>query len=293
MSWSKRKDKFQFSLIILWLVFTVTFAIWWFKFSLENIELLSTLQPDLVEHWARQRRMILYEGSTWLILLVLGGMALIAFARREHFRGQRIREFFASFSHEVKTSLASLRLQAESLKDEAGERSQSPVLDRLIGDTVRLQVQLENSLFLASQDNLKLYLEPLSLKQTAERVREQWPHLNVRTLNDATVMADERALRSVLSNLFQNAIVHGKSSAVELAVDKKDDLVVLDFRDNGSGYRGDSRRLGELFHRPVPSSGSGIGLFICRLLMKRMNGELEIPQSSNGFHARLHFVGPR
>lgn len=287
MSLNKRRDTWQFALILLWLVFTVTFAIWWFKFSLENISMLSELQPDRADHWLRQRRMIMSEGTAWLILLVLGGGALIAFAQREKQRARRIREFFASFSHEVKTSLASLRLQAEALKDEAPS---SPILDRLIGDTVRLQVQLENSLFLSSQDNLKLFMQPISLRQTVDRIREQWPKLTVEIQGDEIVSADERALRSLLSNLCQNAIVHGKATSLKIKIESTSaPMVSVHFHDNGSGFTGETMKLGQLFHRPVSSSGSGIGLYICRLLMSRMGGELDIIPSAQGFHAVARF----
>jgi hypothetical protein len=51
-------------MIFFWLVFTVTFAIWWFKFSIDNIATLIQLQPDQTEHWLRQKRMVMWEGST-------------------------------------------------------------------------------------------------------------------------------------------------------------------------------------------------------------------------------------
>jgi signal transduction histidine kinase len=166
------------------------FAVWWFRFSGENIALLEHLQPERMDHWQRQYRMIFWEGGSWIILLVLGGAALIALVQRESARVRRIREFFASFSHEIKTSLASLRLQAEALKD---EHINSPILDRLIGDTVRLQLQLENSLFLASQDSLQLYIQPLALDHVLERMREQWPGLKIDLVRHCQV----RVLRAI------------------------------------------------------------------------------------------------
>lgn len=288
MNSAKRGDAIRLILIVCWLVFTVTFAIWWFTLSTQHITLLQQLQPDNADHWLRQKRMIFWEGSAWIILLALGGAALIVLVQKEKSRVKRIKEFFASFSHEVKTSLASLRLQAEALKDDA--KTDSPILDRLIGDTVRLQVQLENSLFFASQDTLKLYVEPVRLSGLIERMREQWPSLKIHLSHDAVVHGDDRALRTIFSNLLQNALVHGGASKVSVDVHNDHGRVALKVYDDGSGYQGDLDQLGQLFYRPTSSSGSGLGLYICRMLVERMGGQFYSESSAEGF--RVAFVLP-
>jgi signal transduction histidine kinase len=287
---SNHRDWLRLFLILAWLVFTVSFAIWWFALSTNHIALLRELQPDNAGHWHRQQRMILWEGSAWIILLALGGGALIVLVQKEKRRVRRIREFFASFSHEIKTSLASLRIQAEALKDET--TGASPILDRLIGDTVRLQVQLENSLFFASQDNLKLYVEPIQLSHLIERMREQWPTLKIRLSSDGTVKGDDRALRTIFSNLLQNALVHGKASEVSVALSEKDGRLMVTVLDDGSGFRGETAKLGKLFHRPTKESGSGLGLYICRLLTERMGGRFGTPVGAErGFKVDFEVPG--
>ncbi|NJL24218.1 MAG: HAMP domain-containing histidine kinase [Calothrix sp. SM1_5_4] len=279
----------KLGLILFWLLFTVSFAVWWLKLLIEHISTLASLQPDLAEHWARQRRMVQAEGGAWLVLLILGGGALILLVQRERLRSGRIREFFASFSHEVKTSLASLRLQAESLKDDLGS---SPVLDRLIGDTVRLQIQLENSLFLASQDNLRFYVQPIALSGVVDLLKHQWPSLRIELKRDCVVFGDERAVRTLLSNFMQNAIIHGGAS--EVVIDPRSDAegrVRILFRDNGQGFEGDLAELGELFHRPKASSGSGLGLYICRLLLRHMKGDLSLHADNHGFRIDVVMEG--
>ena len=286
MNWAKRIDFLKLGLAIGWLIFSVTFAIWWFKFSLDHISSLEELDPSHLDHWMRQKRMVFFEGTAWVVLLAVGGGALIAFVQNERLRVRRIREFFASFSHEVKTSLASLRLQAEALKDELGDHS-SPILGRLIGDTVRLQVQLENSLFFASQDNLQLYLEPVRLAPIIERMREQWPNLRIELNQDVRVRADERAMRSILGNLVQNAFVHGKAQAIQIEVKDSGPDVLISVHDDGQGFDGDPQTLGELFFRPKKSSGSGLGLYICKLLVRRMEGEITFASTQRGFRSEV------
>jgi signal transduction histidine kinase len=278
-------------LILIWLIFTVAFAVWWFTFSVDHISTLARLQPERLEHWERQKRMVFWEGSTWLLLLVLGGAALVGLVQRERLRSRRIREFFASFSHEVKTSLASLRVQAEALQDDLGTQS-SPILNRLVGDTVRLQLQLENSLFLASQDDLKLYFESVRLSALVERMREQWPNLTIEIKGDGAVRGDVRALRTIFSNLAQNSHVHGKASRISVEVEKTAGGRLRVFvRDDGRGFGGPAAKLGELFHRPENSSGSGLGLHISRMLMRKMGGDIRFDPGGKGFCTVLNLEG--
>lgn len=275
----------------MWLLFTVCFALWWIKLGTTHVTELARLQPEQSAHWQRQERMILWEGLAWVILLIIGGLALITSVLREKRRVLQIREFFASFSHEIKTSLASLRLQAESLQADK-KFADSPVLDRLVGDTVRLQLQLENSLFFSSQDHLQLFAEDLPMKLLFERLSQQWPGLNIEFNRDCILRADERALRTILSNLIQNSILHGHASKVTVeTANASSGKVELVLSDNGRGFGQDLNQLGRVFHRPEATSGSGLGLYICRLLARKMNGELRLNPVAQGFQARLILPG--
>jgi hypothetical protein len=281
------------ALVLGWLIFTVTFATWWLILSLDHVSRLAELEPAALAHWTKQRHMIQLEGSAWIVLLVIGGGALMILTQRERSRVRRIREFFASFSHEVKTSLASLRLQTEALQDDlAGEGRVSPVLDRLVGDTVRLQLQLENSLFLASQDNLELFTERVRLTDLAQRMREQWPSVSLPCPEECMLFGDQRALRTIFSNLVQNALVHGGASEVRLeAKPRSAGQMAIAFVDNGAGFEGKVPVLGQLFHRPKATSGSGLGLYICRLLARRMGGDVELHAANHGFRVDLILRG--
>ena len=288
---NSRRESVRLILIFVWLAFTVSFALWWFKFSFEHLSLLQQLQPENIAHWQRQKRMVIWEGSAWLALLVTGGAALTLLVQKEKQRGRRIREFFASFSHDVKTSLASLRVQAESLADDLAGQD-FPVLKRLVSDTVRLQLQLENSLFLASQDELTLYMEQVRLSELCERMREQWPGLRLENENEAVLHGDERALRTLFSNLIKNAVSHGQATEMRVKAEPGDrGRVYLRFKDNGQGFEGSATELGRLFHRPKSTSGSGVGLYICRLLVEKMGGRLDLHAGNHGFRVDVLLAG--
>src|SRR5216110_1914303 len=137
-------------LVGLWVVFTVTLAGWWLIFGLRQLDLLNRLNLEGAVQLHRHYQMLLWEGGVLIASLIGGGLALFYYAQREQKRHAQVEEFFAAFTHDAKTSLASLRLQTEALREDLANTGPSALLDRLLSDTLRLQLQLENSLFLVN-----------------------------------------------------------------------------------------------------------------------------------------------
>lgn len=309
----RKRNWIVISLVGLWVAFTVTLAGWWLVFGLRQLDLIKRLSLQGAPDLHRYYQMLLWEGGILIASLIGGGLALFYYARREQKRHAQVEEFFAAFTHDAKTALASLRLQAESLREDFANAGSNPLLDRLLSDTLRLQLQLENSLFLVNLTRGKLFLEPIVLSERIDTLRLHWPDLTITQTGDGVVMADARALESILTNLVQNAITHGRATEVSVDVRRsRDGRLSVRLTDNGNGFQGDVNQLGKLFVRHTRGSGSGVGLYIARQLLKRMRGaisfrggsgggfvaELELPEAA-GTHAsgvpseRLHAGGVR
>jgi signal transduction histidine kinase len=291
--WTKRDRKispqaWNLSLVITWIVVTTALATWWMIHGLGQVRTLADLDPRLAERFEAQHRMILWEGMTFIALLLLGGAGLFWLLLREARRNEQMKAFFATFTHELKTPLASLRLQAEALEEDLVEKGggvRNPLLDRLLRDTSRLELQLDNALFLATARlSDQIHLEAISLASVVERLRTAFPDFEIALEKDVRVRADRRALESIVKNLAQNARVHGKATRLVIASSAEAPKVRLRFEDNGEGFRGDAASLGKLFYRHTSQSGSGIGLHLCRVLVERMYGELRVvPKGERGF----------
>ena len=291
MNSETKRNRIVIALVGLWVVFTVTLAGWWLVFGLRQLDLLNSLKLEGAADFHRHYQMLLWEGGILIISLIGGGLALFYYARREQKRHAQVEEFFAAFTHDAKTALASLRLQAESLREDFGEAEPNPLLDRLLSDTLRLQLQLENSLFLVNLTRGAFFLEPISLSSRVDTLRHHWPDLRITQSGDGVIMADARALESVLTNLVQNSVTHGQATEVDVSVTRSPDgRLALRISDNGQGFHGDPNQLGKLFVRHTRGSGSGVGLYIVRQLVKRMNGTVSFSDfSSSGFLAELNF----
>jgi signal transduction histidine kinase len=282
MSAQRKHSRLAIFLVVLWVVFTVTLTAWWLIFGLRQLDLINQSNLENAVQLNRHYQMLLWEGGILIASLIGGGLALFYFARREQKQHAQVEEFFAAFTHDAKTALASLRLQAESLQEDFAE-TPNPLLDRLLRDTLRLQLQLENSLFLVNLTRGKFFLEPISLRSCIDNLARHWPDLRIAQSGDAVVLADARALESVLTNLIQNAVTHGNATEIDIKIDEsRKERAAVTIADNGRGFSGDFNQLGKLFVRHERGSGSGVGLYIVRQLIKRMNGEIKFEGANGG-----------
>jgi signal transduction histidine kinase len=253
---------------VAWLVFTVSLASWWLNVGLEL---------------TNRHTMFLWEGATFIVVLVGGGVAILVAIRREDRRRQALEMFFMSFTHDLKTSLASVQLQAEGLREDQADPATRLPLDRLLQDTVRLQIQLENSLFVAQPDG-RLLKERIDVATAIDRQREDWPALTVDVHGSGVVLADARAFDTVLRNVLQNAVLHGEATHVDVRIGRTSgDLIRIVIEDGGKGISPqDLSQLGEPFARPSATSGTGVGLHVSRRLVGRMGGDMRFGVAGGG-----------
>ena len=268
-----------------WLAVTVSLASWWLSLGLYSL-------PQ------RLHRMFISEGIAFISLLLAGGVAILVAIRREHRRRQSLETFFLSFTHDLKTSLASVELQAEGLREDWPVGAARTSLDRLLHDTVRLQIQLENSLFVAQPDG-RLLSERVRAGTAIARLAEDWPELEVDVTGDADVTADQRGFDAVIRNLLQNAVVHGGAGRVAVDIEPLNTgtLIRLTLADDGRGVPAEAfDELGQPFARAGNTAGSGMGLFVCRQLVTRMRGVLRFvrpDEARRGLTVVLELPGAR
>ncbi len=289
---NQRHSILGISLVSIWLLFTISLAGWWIYFGLEQVDRLINIQHQDAAVLVRYQKMLIWEGCAMLLSIVLGGSALVYYIYREVREGKKLQQFFAAFTHEVKTPLASARLKGEILKERISDPENVALINKMLADVGRLSLRLENSLFLADEGAGQLFIESVDVSSLISGMRDFWPDLDVHHPENCFVRGDRRILDTAIANIFQNAVIHGKATQIVVTCSTQDANQLLSFVDNGAGFTGERTMLGKLFGRHYSGSGSGIGLYLVDQLMKRLGGEVTFPPRTDGFEVKIHFARP-
>jgi len=284
-------------LAALWLAVILVLGFWWASIVLEQSKDIATLQQEIgvsraeaMAELRRTERMLFWESGTFLVLLLtLSGM-LFRYYRRDMQRARGTQAFFAALTHELRTPLTSVRLQTEAIA--AGEPTQE-LIDRLLVDTHRLESQIDKTLELARiEGGGQLAEQAIRLDQWLERVLGGIvAYTGADVLLEVSIDAelppvhgDTSALQLILRNLIENAQRHGEREPIRVDVKAARGRhgVEVRVRDHGGGYDGDPDQLGQLFQRSDTSRGTGVGLYLVRVLMERMGGSVEFANAEGG-----------
>jgi len=281
---------------ILWLALSVSLGTWWAIIGMRQTENIAQLMKttginsdsEALAYIEKQHRMIRSEGIFFLLLITGGGLSLIFMSVRDVRRNRLIKDFFATVTHEMKTPLASLRLQAESLEELLSSNRHRTLVKRLINDSGRLELQMDKALYLASiSRSEKLYAENIQINEIYGQLEVYFENLEFIGETNYSISGDKRALESIFRNLIENAFNHGEAQKVEINTILKDDFAHIKLQDNGNGFRGDINKIGKLFFRHNSRSGSGVGLFLVKTLVSKMKGKVSFSNTSTGFKVEI------
>jgi two-component system, OmpR family, osmolarity sensor histidine kinase EnvZ len=203
----------------------------------------------------------------------------------------------AGISHDLRTPLARLRLEAEmSVEDEEAKRNMALDIDQL--DAI-----IDKFMDYARPGDVKLmpvHLSGLVDREMAAFRDTSQIRITSRVAIDTKVMADDIELGRVLQNLFENARRYGRSTDTGIArvlvsYARTGPWVILSVRDFGQGV--DPKKLAQLttpFFRGdaarTAATGAGLGLAIVEKAIQRMGGAFEIANAADGgliAHVRL------
>lgn len=266
-----KNSKAIFFLSSIWVLTILAIALWW-VYLFFNFE-----THALGFDQSRFTNMIKWEGSVFIVLLTTTSVLLLFYIKRDQKKVLAMQTFFASLTHELKTPLASVRLQAEVIHDLCDESKAVPYVKRLVEDVTKLENHMDKVLQLSRVErDGNLNLCKVNLISFIENIsRETLFKININKIQDVYISADEFALKLIFRNLIENSKNHSNKEEAELKIETSQTTVSLSYKDHGS-YNGQIEKLGTLFYKHQSSKGSGIGLYLIKKLMKKMQGELKI-----------------
>lgn len=205
----------------------------------------------------------------------------------------RQRTFVGDAAHELRSPLASLRVQLEVAQRLGSDSDDTAWIDDVLVDVDRLDRLVDDLLVLARADEAGLRRhEPVDLPVLIADVVSGYGSARVPVTcvtEPATVIGDPEALRRVVVNLVDNAVRHAATGVTVSSGPGR-----MEVADDGPGipdaerarvfdrfFRGDASRSRE-------SGGTGLGLAIVRDLVRAHGGTVQLADNSPGLRAIVH-----
>jgi signal transduction histidine kinase len=203
-------------------------------------------------------------------------------------------EFVFIASHELKTPVTAIRGFMELVEEDiknfpkdvrenlAAVVSASSHLNQLINDLLEISRSEAGTMKIELQPTELLPIIQGVVKELSPLARER----NIQVKFEAPqplpkVLASPDKIREIITNLLGNAIKYNrKGGKVDIMAFRLDDRIIMEFRDTGYGIPKDKQNkiFQKFFRAPTKEAqevmGTGLGLFITRMLVEKMGGEV-------------------
>jgi len=216
------------------------------------------------------------------------------YARKLEISNNELKQFASVASHDLKEPLRVISGCVYLLQKNLGEAASEHQLDlcnHAVTGAKRMEQMIQDLLRLARVDT-DPRLEKVDLNRLIDELK-----LNLRTLikeHNAEIQAQALpavyADRAQMLHLFQNLIANGinynntGAPLITITTFLTDNNLVIEVGDNGSGIPQNYREtVFEIFKTiPGQTTGSGIGLAICKKIVDKMEGTIEILDNTGG-----------
>lgn len=207
------------------------------------------------------------------------------------------KEFINIISHQIRSPVTIIKWNLEMITSSGVSAKQEEYLKRISGATKKMEELVNDFINLSRLERR----EKIELRQTkVEEVIKKTisSHANLAQIRDIKVelkinveddcvMADVPSIQIVFDNLLDNAIKYSDTKKkVVIEGKKEDDKFLIKIRNTGVRIsRKDYKNVFKKFYRTdearkYSSTGSGLGLFICKTLLEKMHGEIWIDVST-------------
>ena len=223
-------------------------------------------------------------------------------------------DFTTMITHELKNSLSPIVTACEMLADEKTlgkltvnqkeeiQRISRNVktLNKLISDIFDMQkfesrqFQLDSKEFLIGDFFRDIEADYQQIAKNNNIV------FSIKFSDDVKVNSDPTRLRQIYDNLFQNSLdfVSDTTGIIDMGAKVQKNSVLFYLTDNGSGISNQNQKnIFDKFYQINPNQsrkygGSGLGLYICKLLIEQLGGKIWI-ESELGVGTSMFFSIPR
>jgi signal transduction histidine kinase len=197
---------------------------------------------------------------------------------------ERERRFASESAHELRTPLARIATAAQAARG-GSEAEREYALGAITKMAIEASSLIGDLLTLARVEHVPPSLfEPVDISSLAREVASEYgalrPEVRI-VVNDGDgtfVDGDAQRLHRLLSNVVDNAVRHARHS-VSIDVGSEGNRATIAVADDGAGVAPELRE--KIFERFVTTtSGTGLGLPICRWIARAHGGEIRVAGGS-------------
>ncbi|MBC7390596.1 MAG: PAS domain S-box protein [Opitutaceae bacterium] len=197
--------------------------------------------------------------------------------------------FVYSASHDLRAPIASVLGLIEVMKMENKPDMILGYIEKQKKALKKMDDFIQEIVHFSRNGRLDVLCEEVDLKFLVEEIFEQYNYLENAQIIDKQVTikgndvfcSDRQRLNVIFSNLISNSLKYSDSKKVNpylhvhIEITKENAVVILE--DNGEGIQEEYKeKIYDMFFRAtLNSSGSGIGLYIVKEVINKLNGEIE------------------
>lgn len=201
--------------------------------------------------------------------------------------------FLTAVSHELRTPLTTVRLAAETLRDQRTDPALGArLLERMVANADRLDRLLGDLLDLDqfTHGQLRLVKQRVALHELVREAVSQVELVSHQVELDLEPVEAEVAptkVERIVVNLVLNASIHTRGGTIKVRLSRSDDGALLSVEDQGAGVAVEDRqRLFEPFRQgstaPAHRPGTGIGLSLVAAFADLHGGRAWIDDAPEG-----------
>ncbi len=264
---------------------------------------------ELEQKKMRRVYMTVGEGTVFLMILLGGVFQVLKSIKKEKELANQQNNFILSVSHELKTPIASSKLQLQTLlKHELDRNKQVQLLNNALTESDRLQKLVDNILLVTQVENKNISLQNTVInfseliESTVNRYFEmyidnKWLQLKIEP--SVLIKGDKDLLPSLIINLVENAIKYSYETldvSVSLKTDASLQKIIFEVADKGCGISDlEKEKIFDKFYRSGSeeirkTKGTGIGLFIVKQIANLHYADVEVTNNKDtGTIFKLYF----
>lgn len=233
---------------------------------------------------------------------------------REKLEDDRIRELellkeretlILSLSHDIKTPLSAIDLYTKALETdlyETKEKREEALagIDKNVAEIKRYVSEIADvsrkDFLTLTVNNGEVYLGKVMDKiceYYGKKIRLLHTEFEVEDVPNCLLYGDEDRMVEVLQNALENAIKYGDGKGISISFDEEEDCKLITVTNTGCVLGEEELpNIFDSFYRGSNSKdvgGSGLGLYICKELMHKMDGEVYAKVSSGTFSLTFVF----